>query len=111
MVAFPGWSSMQRLKLSFKELCTALDPEGQASEDDDVDERETFSCPITKSPFVDPVVCADGETYERAAIARVIRDAKARGVTPMSPLQRVPLTEVMIPNRIVLRHLPSMVRK
>lgn len=29
-----------------------------------------LTCPITCAPMVDPVVCADGQTYERAALAR-----------------------------------------
>ena len=31
---------------------------------------EAFTCPITQSPMVDPVVAADGHTYERTAIER-----------------------------------------
>ncbi|KAK7240500.1 ubiquitin-protein transferase [Aureococcus anophagefferens] len=31
---------------------------------------ETFMCPITCEPMLDPVVLADGHSYERAAIAR-----------------------------------------
>ena len=35
-------------------------------------------CPITKELFIDPVFCmGDGETYEREAIERHIRDKQA----------------------------------
>ena len=35
-------------------------------------------CPITKELFIDPVLCmGDGETYEREAIERHIRDKQA----------------------------------
>ena len=32
--------------------------------------NEAFLCPITRDVMVDPVVCADGHTYERASIAK-----------------------------------------
>ena len=34
---------------------------------------EALCCPITKCLFVDPVIAADGETYERWAIERYFR--------------------------------------
>ena len=34
-------------------------------------------CPITKALYVDPVIAADGETYERTAIERWITDKQA----------------------------------
>ena len=35
-----------------------------------VSAAETFLCPITQSPMSDPVIAADGHTYERTAIER-----------------------------------------
>mmetsp|Transcript_2619 Transcript_2619/g.7808 ORF Transcript_2619/g.7808 Transcript_2619/m.7808 type:complete len:101 (+) Transcript_2619:467-769(+) len=36
--------------------------------------EEEFCCPITCVRMIDPVVCAEGHTYEREAIARWLED-------------------------------------
>ena len=52
------------------------------------------SCPITGSPFQDPVVDPEGNTYERAAILLWLE------IHPTSPLTRKPLSpEQLVPNR------------
>ena len=43
-------------------------------------------CPITLDRFRDPVVAADGHTYERAAIERWVRAAKEVERWPLSPV-------------------------
>eukprot|EP00747_Dinoflagellata_sp_TGD_P055878 gnl/TRDRNA2_/TRDRNA2_149780_c0_seq1.p2 gnl/TRDRNA2_/TRDRNA2_149780_c0~~gnl/TRDRNA2_/TRDRNA2_149780_c0_seq1.p2 ORF type:complete len:125 (+),score=16.77 gnl/TRDRNA2_/TRDRNA2_149780_c0_seq1:412-786(+) len=54
-------------------------------------------CVITGEPFEDPVMCADGHTYERAAI----EDWFARGHST-SPLTNVPLRhKELTPNHAV----------
>ena len=52
-----------------------------------------FLCPITHDVMVDPVVAADGETYERAAIEQWIRRGVAAGRVAMdgSPLVASPM--------------------
>ena len=51
---------------------------------------ETF-CTITHERFVDPVVCSDGHTYERAAIAKCLEmglpspSSNLKGVTIVAP--------------------------
>ena len=51
---------------------------------------ETF-CTITHDRFVDPVVCSDGHTYERAAIAKCLEmglpspSSNLKGVTIVAP--------------------------
>lgn len=55
---------------------------------------ENFICPITQAEMVDPVICADGITYERAAIEAWL----ARGNTT-SPMTRQNLAHTtLIPN-------------
>ena len=44
-----------------------------------------FSCPITHELFVDPVIFADGHTYERDAIATWLR---RRETSPMTVVFR-----------------------
>lgn len=39
------------------------------------------SCPITSEPMIDPVVAADGHTYERAAIARWLQESDKSPLT------------------------------
>ena len=57
-------------------------------------------CPITMQPFVDPVVCCDGHTYERRAIESwfTINEKKT------SPMTGMTISSLLIPN-IALRHV------
>ena len=49
-------------------------------------------CPITQRVMKDPVICADGTTYERRAIAQWFRQ-KA-----ISPLTNLPIAKTLTPN-------------
>jgi len=52
-----------------------------------------LTCPLSQEIMTDPVIAADGHTYERAMIAEWLR------VNPSSPLTREPLTSTqLIPN-------------
>ncbi len=54
----------------------------------------SFICPITQERFVDPVICSDGQTYERAAIMEWFSRGKRT-----SPVTNARLTNtVLIPN-------------
>ena len=54
-----------------------------------------FSCPITHELFVDPVIFADGHTYERDAIATWLRRRETSPMTGESfPGRRI----VLLPN-------------
>ena len=56
-------------------------------------------CPIILEVFVDPVVAADGHTYERAAIENWFRRAHESGAIPTSPKTNMPLSSTcLIPN-------------
>ena len=56
-----------------------------------------FTCPITRCTMVDPVVCADGFSYERDAIAAHLA---AAGADASSPLTRERLTSRdLVPNQ------------
>ena len=35
--------------------------------------KETLTCPITQDIMTDPVLCSDGQTYERSAILAALR--------------------------------------
>lgn len=50
-------------------------------------------CPITQRLLKDPVVAADGNTYERVAITRWFRRKR------VSPLTNLPISDALVPNR------------
>jgi len=53
---------------------------------------EVFLCPILREPMEDPVVAADGFTYERASIQRWMNECSAGGVRLASPMTNLPLS-------------------
>jgi hypothetical protein len=62
--------------------------------DDDVDVVRAFTCPITDDLMEDPVMCPEGQSFERAAIEDWLRISKT------NPVTRNPLTKDMLfPNR------------
>jgi uncharacterized protein len=54
-------------------------------------------CPITKERLYDPVICADGHTYERTAIQKWFNSGKS--TSPMTGMKLENLT--LIPNILV----------
>ena len=50
-------------------------------------------CPLTHEVFVDPVVAADGHTYERVAVETWLAKSES------SPVTNMPLPRVVFPNR------------
>ena len=54
-------------------------------------------CPITLEVMVDPVMTADGHTYERAAIERVF-DGTRQGDDVRSPVTGLVLSSRLLPN-------------
>lgn len=68
-----------------------------AGEEDAALPEELF-CPITQEPMRDPVVAADGYSYERTAINRWLESGKET-----SPMTNEPLEHTMVlPNRTLL---------
>ena len=62
----------------------------------------SFKCPITSQIMLDPVLCDDGHSYERAAITRHLADGNRR-----SPVDNSLLTNRLIPN-VALRSVIGM---
>lgn len=63
------------------------------SDDEDEHMPEAFMCPITQVRLKDPVVAADGYSYERSAIEAWLSNKDT------SPLTNLPLTDkVLVPN-------------
>mmetsp|Transcript_88611 Transcript_88611/g.251188 ORF Transcript_88611/g.251188 Transcript_88611/m.251188 type:complete len:206 (-) Transcript_88611:118-735(-) len=63
---------------------------------------DNFKCPLSLEVFVDPVVAADGQTYERGCIEEYFRHLRS-GEQPRSPLTRQPIMNILTPN-ICLRN-------
>lgn len=59
----------------------------------DLSDCETLMCPITKLPMCDPVMTADGHTFERSAIERWLKKNTRSPITNLT----LPSTEV-VPN-------------
>lgn len=55
----------------------------------------SLSCPITLALFVDPVVASTGQTYERSALERRLRDSDK------CPVTGVPITRTLVANWLV----------
>ena len=65
---------------------------------------ENFTCPITLEVMRDPVMCADGSTYERTAIETWFR----KGHTT-SPATNLPLTNtVLVPNTVLRQTIEAL---
>ncbi|EFN51535.1 hypothetical protein CHLNCDRAFT_54971 [Chlorella variabilis] len=60
-------------------------------------------CPITQEPMRDPVVAADGRTYERAR-HRSLDGAPGSG-RPRSPLTNLPLANLVLLPSVTVRSL------
>ena len=65
---------------------------------------EELKCPLTGKVFTQPVVAADGYTYEYSAIKDHIESQIERCVTPTSPLNRGPFGHLtLVPNNLCAR--------
>lgn len=68
----------------------------------------SFVCPITRETFIDPVVAADGHTYERSAINTWLYGSSCRHVHSkcsrrLSPLTGLPLASLELRPNFTLR--------
>jgi len=66
---------------------------------------EAFVCPITQDLMADPVVTADGHTYEREAILRWLHKQQSCGLPCTSPLTGEPLEHINLVPNVALRGL------
>ena len=62
-------------------------------------------CSITQDYMQDPVVTADGQTYERAAIEQWMQQQQRRQLPPSSPLTGEPLEHTNLVPNVALRSL------
>ena len=61
---------------------------------------DKYNCSLTLDLMEDPVFASDGHTYERAAIEKVIEQARAGGRQAKSPKTNLPLEHTLLtPNR------------
>jgi hypothetical protein len=60
-------------------------------------------CPITLEVMRDPVVAADGHSYERCAIEQWLEQARSAKLWPLSPLTLLPLRSTRLLPNIALR--------
>ncbi len=88
------------------------EPPQKRSEFEGIDTRDfpnEYRCPITMEPMEDPVVCMDGNTYERSAIEEWLERSNK------SPMTNVPLpSSMLVPNRVLkclIREHAERVRK
>lgn len=78
----------------------ALDDIGSSKVDEQL--SETFICPITQEFMSDPVVAADGYSYERKAIVQWMNRAE-KGQTPLSPMTGKPLRDLKLKTNMTLK--------
>ncbi|PNW84408.1 hypothetical protein CHLRE_03g144344v5 [Chlamydomonas reinhardtii] len=94
------------------EVKGAAAADADAEEEQEEEEQDAppplFVCPITQDLMEDPVVAADGFTYERAAIAEWMSRGAVGGRTPRSPLTNLPFEHrTVLPNRAVKSQINS----
>jgi hypothetical protein len=86
---------------SVREDTIALEAAAVAAAEERRSSLSELTCPITCDVFIDPVVAADGSSYERTAI----EDWLARGNTT-SPMTNSPLAHTQLtPNRTLRAHV------
>ncbi len=68
--------------------------------------NESYKCPITREVFTQPVVAADGYTYEYTAIKKHIDVQIKQHIKPTSPLTNRPLENLnLVPNNMCARSI------
>ena len=79
---------------------TTGDSSDNRSEDLDDKRPKDHYCPISHDILTDPVIAADGYTYERASIEQWFKQSSDRGIVPPnSPMTGAPLeSSNLIPN-------------
>ena len=65
-----------------------------------------FSCPLSLYPFIDPVTCSSGHTFEREYVTQLIRSSN-----PVCPLTKLRLTGLISPNHALKKVIDQFVEK
>eukprot|EP01035_Chromulina_nebulosa_P019497 gene19497-25387_t len=84
-------------QLSDRDMINVIMPEDVILSNKEI--LDSFICPITCAVMEDPVICSDGSTYERSAIAQWLRGSNRSPTTNL-----VLVNKTLIPN-IALRYL------
>mmetsp|Transcript_3080 Transcript_3080/g.3222 ORF Transcript_3080/g.3222 Transcript_3080/m.3222 type:complete len:911 (+) Transcript_3080:100-2832(+) len=66
---------------------------------------EGFLCPISAQIMLDPVIAADGYTYEKTNIEEWMDNSKRRGATSVSPISKEPFIHPFLTKNINLKIL------
>merc|ERR1712154_669097 len=91
----------KRKMIAMEDMGDAMDDIGdvmeeELNEDLFVEEQinDKFLCPITKQIMTDPVICADGYSYERSAIEKWLLD---KDISPVT--EQALATKQLFPNQ------------
>jgi hypothetical protein len=60
----------------------------------------SFCCPVTDEVMIDPVICSDGHTYERAAIEQWLQRSNRSPMTNLELANRTLIPNVALRNTI-----------
>ena len=68
----------------------------------------SFYCPISYDPMNDPVICADGQTYNRSSIETWFAGGHITSPLTGAPLPHLELIPNIVLRNIILSHFPSL---
>ena len=68
----------------------------------------SFHCPISYDPMNDPVICADGQTYNRSSIETWFAAGNITSPLTGAPLPHLELIPNIVLRNIILSHFPSL---
>lgn len=101
-----GTAGAEASQATLPPQCTEARPSASAAGASPVPEVQAgLTCPITFALMQDPVLAADGHTYERAAIEAWISRQQGEGQAPCSPLTNLPLPSTELRPNLAARHL------
>ena len=68
----------------------------------------SFNCPISYEPMNDPVICADGQTYNRSSIETWFSGGNVTSPLTGAPLPHLELIPNIVLRNIIQSHFPSL---
>lgn len=92
-----AWQAQQLERQQALAAAAAAAAEAAARRIRALDPPAWFICPITSGVMVDPVVAADGHTYERSAIHHWLQVARV----PRSPMTNQVMQPILVPNHVI----------